>query len=89
MFVRYFFLNGSLNYELIPNATTDYNGVIGTNVDVTERRVLSAWCNLANGMVIPYYNNGTTLYFCVIDANGFNPYKNIENITIAYVYKKF
>ena len=75
--------------KLILNATTDYNGIIDTNVDVTERKVLSAWCNLGNGMVILYYNNGATLCFCVIDANGFNPYKNIENITLAYVSKKF
>ena len=85
----FFFLNGSLKYNLISNVTTDYNGVIITNVDVTERKVLSAWCNLQNAMVIPYYHAGSNLCFCFVNANGFIPYKNAGIGSLAYVYKKF
>ena len=82
-------LNGSLKIDYILNATTDYNGVFSTNITSEEFIVLYAWCNLENGIVIPYYNHGINLCFCVVDANGFVPYKNTENITIAYMSKKF
>ena len=81
-------LNGSLNYNLISNATTDYNGVFTTNITNKEFVVLCAWCNLPDVIVIPYYHGGATLCFCFVDANGFIPCKNIENATIAYVCKK-
>ena len=82
-------LNGSLKYNLISNAATDYNGVFTTNITSGEFIVLCAWCNLINAVVIPYYSSGINLCFCVVDANGFVPYKNIENITFYYVSKKF
>ena len=79
----------TLKYNLISNVTTDYNGVFTTNITSEEFIVLCAWCNLLNAIVIPYYSNGINLCFCVVDANGFIPYKNIENITFFYVSKKF
>ena len=82
-------LNGSLNYNLISNVTTDYNGVFTTNITAAEFIVLCAWCNESDVIVIPYYHAGNDLRFCFVNANGFIPYKNAGIGSLTYVYKKF